>query len=137
MYPNICNLDMQLFPGCCVRLKHLPAGEHPPDKPYHTVALVFRSGGVIITGAKTLEDAKADFSHFINTILSKCWDDCASAERSSANYRQMIEKINKEKEAIMVISGASALVNGQMDKKMWELMMDAEDITKSNCLLGY
>ena len=34
----------------------------------------------------------------------------------------MIEKINKEKEAIMVISGASALVNGQMDKKMWELM---------------
>ena len=84
---------------------------------------------MVITGAKRFEDAVHDFTHFVNHILARCWDSDSDAVKSSAKYRQVIERAQKEKEVAMILSGAPALLECDWDKTKWNRMAHQKQST--------
>ena len=90
-FPNVSVFDPQLFPGLIFRMKLLPAtpawapqgGKMPK---WRACVLLFRSGRGVITGVKSVEEAREAFQFFVNRIACN-YHDKDSLDPSSAHYR--------------------------------------------------
>lgn len=109
-YPAYCTYDPEQFPGAILR--------YPPIKPM--TVLVFRSGKLVITGAKSLEGAREAFSK-VYPILSEFAVE-KGIERRPDPYVKSTRDINED---------VSEYVDGLMEKMMEEAENERRRNTES------
>jgi len=116
---------MPLFPGACFRLRMLPKEQSDNATPRTSVFLVFRSGLCVITGNKCVQDARSNFSYFVEKVLRHVRDASPHAVRSSAKYRAVLERLTREDAQNCVVSSKALALDG-FDDELWNRVKQRE-----------
>ena len=123
---------MPLFPGACFRLRMLPKEEGDGSAARTSVMLVFRSGLCVITGNKSVDDARSNFSFFVEHVLRHVRDASPHAVRSSAKYRAVLERLTLEDAQKCVVSSNALALDG-FDDALWNRVKQRE-LREGGCI---